>query len=65
MGRFDEAIAKEKKALKLDPLSNFLNTDLGFFLYWARRYDEAIVQIRKTLELDPIMVSLTRYWAGA
>jgi adenylate cyclase len=53
MGRFDEAIAAEKKALKLDPLSTFLNTDLAFFLYWARRYDEALVQIRKTLELDP------------
>jgi TolB-like protein/Tfp pilus assembly protein PilF len=53
MGRFDEAIAAEKKALELDPLSTFLNTDLAFFLYWARRYDEALVQIRKTLELDP------------
>jgi adenylate cyclase len=53
MGRFDEAIAAEKKALELDPLSTFLNTDLAFFLYWARRYDEATTQIRKTLELDP------------
>ena len=53
MGRFDEAIAAEKKALEFDPLSSFTNTELGFFLYWARRYDEAIVQIRKTLELDP------------
>jgi serine/threonine-protein kinase len=53
MGRFDEAIAAEKKALELDPLNTFLNTDLAFFLYWARRYDEALVQIRKTLELDP------------
>ncbi len=52
MGRFDEAIAAEKKALEFDPLNPFMNTELGFFLYWARRYDEAIVQIRKTLELD-------------
>ena len=52
MGRFDEAIAAEKKALELDPLSTFLNTDLAFFLYWARRYEDAITQIRKTLELD-------------
>src|SRR5207302_8588309 len=42
MGRFDEAIAAEKKALELDPLSTFLNTDLAFFLYWARRYEDAI-----------------------
>jgi tetratricopeptide (TPR) repeat protein len=52
MDRFDEAIAAEKKALELDPLNTLLNTDLAFFLYWARRYDEAIAQIRKTLELD-------------
>ena len=52
MGRFDEAIAAEKKALELDPLNTFLNTDLAFFLYWARRYEEATTQIRKTLELD-------------
>src|SRR5213076_2272431 len=52
MGRFDEAIAAEKKALELDPLNTFLNTDLAFFLYWARRYEDAITQICKTLELD-------------
>jgi adenylate cyclase len=53
MGRFNEAIAAEKKALELDPLSTFLNTDLAFFLYWARRYEDATTQIRQTLELDP------------
>jgi TolB-like protein/Flp pilus assembly protein TadD/class 3 adenylate cyclase len=53
MGDFDKAIAAEKKALELDPLNTFLNTDLAFFLYWARRYEEATTQIRKTLELDP------------
>lgn len=53
MGRFDDAIAAEKKALELDPLNTFLNTNLAFFLYWARRYDEATTQIRETLELDP------------
>jgi adenylate cyclase len=53
MGRFDDAIAAEKQALELDPLNTFLNTDLAFFLYWARRYEEATTQIHKTLELDP------------
>ncbi len=52
-GRFDDAVAAEKKALELDPLSTFLNTDLAFFLYWARRFEEATTQIRRTLELDP------------
>ena len=52
-----EAWAKEMelahKALELDPLSTFLNTDFAFFLYWARSFEEATTQIRKTLELDP------------
>ena len=52
MGRFNQAIAAERKAIELDPLNTFLNTDLGFFFYWSRRYDDAIAQIRKTLELD-------------
>ncbi len=39
----------------MDPLNGLINTELGFFLYWARRYDDAIEQIQKTLELDPIM----------
>jgi Flp pilus assembly protein TadD len=53
LGRLDEAIAKDKKAIKLDPLNSFFQSALAYFLYHARRYDDAIVQIRKTLELDP------------
>ena len=53
LGRFDEALANEKKALGLDPLSTLLNTDLAWFYYLTRRYDEATAQARRTLELDP------------
>jgi adenylate cyclase len=49
----DEAIAKDKKAIELDPLNSFFQAALAYFLYHARRYDDAIVQIEKTLELDP------------
>ena len=48
----DEAIAKDKKAIELDPLNSFFQAALAYFLYHARRYDDAIVQIRRTLELD-------------
>jgi TolB-like protein/Flp pilus assembly protein TadD len=50
-GHFDAAIAKERKAVELDPLNPFFN--VGWPLYWARRYDEAIVQLRRNIELFP------------
>jgi TolB-like protein/Flp pilus assembly protein TadD len=53
VGRFDESIAEEKRAIELDPLSPAINSTLGQDLYFARRYDEAIAQLRKTLEIDP------------
>ena len=31
MGRYDEAIAAEKKALELDPLNTLMSADLGLF----------------------------------
>jgi adenylate cyclase len=63
MGRFDESIAAEKKALELDPLNTLMNADLAFFLYWARRYEEAITQLHKTLELDANN-ALAHLWLG-
>jgi tetratricopeptide (TPR) repeat protein len=53
LGRFDEAIAEEKRAIELDPLSPNNNADLGWILMEAGRYDDAISQLRKTLEIDP------------
>ncbi len=52
LGRFEEALAEERQALELDPLSLIINTQLGVIFYYMRRYDEAIAQYRKTLELD-------------
>jgi adenylate cyclase len=53
LGRFDEAIAKTKKAVELDPLNPFYQMALSFFQYFGRRYDDAIAQARKTLQMDP------------
>jgi len=57
------AIAKDKKAIELDPLNSFFQSALAYYLYHARRYDDAIVQIRKTLELDPTS-TLARHLLG-
>jgi TolB-like protein/Flp pilus assembly protein TadD/predicted Ser/Thr protein kinase len=53
MGRLQEAIAEEKRAQELDPVSVIINFELGIVLYYAREYDQAIEQFRKTLELNP------------
>jgi serine/threonine protein kinase len=53
MGRFDEAIASEKRALEIVPNSLPVNADLGRVLYYARRYDESAEQYRKTVAMNP------------
>ncbi len=53
MGRQQEAIAENRKALELDPLSLIINMESGLPFYVDRRFDEAILRFRKTLELDP------------
>ena len=51
-GREDEAFAKIKRALEIDPTSVIYNATFGFLYYWARRYDQAIEQLRKTIDID-------------
>lgn len=53
MGRFEEAIASEKRALEIEPLSIPINADLARVLFYARRYNEAAEQYRKTIKLNP------------
>ncbi len=52
-GHANEAIAEEKLAQELDPLSIIINFNLALDFYYAHEYDQAIEQFRKTLELDP------------
>ena len=53
MGRLDEAMVENRRAVELDPLSLVMNLNLGQDFYFARKYDQAIEQFRKTIELDP------------
>ncbi|HET6670049.1 MAG TPA: protein kinase [Pyrinomonadaceae bacterium] len=52
-GRFDEALAENRRAQELDPLSLPINMTLGWVLLNARQYDQSAEQLRKTLEMDP------------
>ena len=52
-GRFDEGLKEVGRALALDPLSPYVNTEVGEALLLARRYGEAVEQLRKAIALDP------------
>jgi tetratricopeptide (TPR) repeat protein len=65
MGRHNEAIAANKRALEYDPLSVNSNANLALVYYYARQYDQAIEQCRKTIDLDQSLFFLPLYigWA--
>jgi TolB-like protein/Flp pilus assembly protein TadD len=52
MGRAEQALAKIKQALRLDPLSVIINGTLGMVYWCAREFDQQIDQLERTLELD-------------
>jgi tetratricopeptide (TPR) repeat protein len=56
IGRLNEAMAEEKRALQIDPLSAVVNGSLAVTQYEARQYDQSIEQNRKTLELNEYYV---------
>jgi TolB-like protein/DNA-binding winged helix-turn-helix (wHTH) protein/Tfp pilus assembly protein PilF len=41
-GRFDDAIRENQLAIRLDPLNSFLNFNLGWTYFMAKRYTEGI-----------------------
>jgi tetratricopeptide (TPR) repeat protein len=52
-GRFDEAIARIRRAQELDPLSVSIATDVGEIHCWGGRYDEALAHIGAALDMEP------------
>lgn len=53
IGSFDDALAEMRIAESLDPLSNIINTEVGWIMHMAGDYDLAIEQYRAAVELDP------------
>jgi serine/threonine-protein kinase len=51
-GRSEEAIARIKTAIDLNPNSVFHQIMYGRILYFARRYDDAITQLQRVIEMD-------------
>ena len=52
-GRFDEGLDEVRRAVALDPLSPYANTEAGAAFLLAGRYIEAIDQLQKAITLDP------------
>jgi eukaryotic-like serine/threonine-protein kinase len=51
-GRSEEAIARIKIAIDLNPNSVFHQIMYGRILYFAQRYDDAITQLRRVVEME-------------
>jgi tetratricopeptide (TPR) repeat protein len=63
LGRFDEAGRQLKSALRSDPLSAPIQTDIGFYLHYRGRNAEAITALEEALTLNPGF-PFTRFWLG-
>lgn len=61
LGRREQAIAEAKKALRLDPMSLVINTNLGRAYYLSNQADAAIIQLQAALKLDPDY-PLAHFW---
>jgi len=53
MARLDESRTHMNHAHELDPLSNIINTELGWLSFFERRYDDAMEQYRRVIAFDP------------
>jgi serine/threonine protein kinase/tetratricopeptide (TPR) repeat protein len=53
LGRFDEAIELDRRAVELDPLGVAMHNNLGLHYWRAGRADDAEAAFRKALELNP------------
>jgi tetratricopeptide (TPR) repeat protein len=54
-GRWEEALAEAREALKLDPVSIAAESNLSVLYYYAGRYDEALESCRKALVMEPAL----------
>ena len=61
--RFDEAMAMERKALELEPVTMVVRASFTWIHYQARRYEEAVASGYETVEIEPNF-ALGRFYLG-
>lgn len=64
MGRVQEAIAENKKALELDPLSLPINNFMAMTYSFAGDYDQSYKQFQHTIQMDPTFPLAHMYLFG-
>ncbi len=52
-GRHEEAFAQISHALRIDPLSVPIQSDVGELAYFARQDEVAVAELRKALDMEP------------
>jgi tetratricopeptide (TPR) repeat protein len=62
MNRPEDAVMHMRRALALDPLSFWINRQLGSVLYYARHYDEALYYLRRAGEIEPNRMNVVENW---
>ena len=65
VGRPEEAVAHERRALDLDPMSFFMTRRLGVTLFLARHYPQALDKLHEAAEMEPDQVDSFDNWISA
>jgi len=53
LGRLEEALAEDRRALEIDPLDSLYASQTGYCLHALRQFEAAIAQFRHAIDLDP------------
>jgi len=64
VGRVQEAISENKKALELDPLSLPINNFMAMTYFYAGDYAQSYRQFQHTIEMDPSFPLAHDYFSG-
>jgi adenylate cyclase len=64
VGRVQEAIAENKKALDLDPLSLPINNFMAMTYMYAGDYEQSYRQFQHTIAMDPTFPLAHEYFSG-
>jgi len=60
LGRVEEALTEDRRALEMDPLDPFYNSQVGYLLHASRQFEAAVAQLKHAIDLDPAFFE--SYW---